>query len=96
MIHGMNDEHASAREERLHVFFLELCDDAPVRRSIPFDPSDQCHRHRYCVSGNLLLSFCRFCFAITSRIAISSCIRNHVRTIEIWLLNVRRIFYFKK
>lgn len=63
-----------AREERSHVFFFLVylnCDGAPVRRSIPPSiPRISAIDTGMRFPDDLLLSFYRFCFAITSRIAI--------------------------
>lgn len=63
-----------AREERSHVFFFLVylnCDGAPVRRSIPPSiPRISAIDTGMRFPDDLLLSFYRFCFAITSHIAI--------------------------
>lgn len=66
---------------------LWLCDDASVRRSIPFDPSDQCHRYAIGMSSfqtTFYFLFAASVLQLAHALRFSPCIRDHVRAIEIF------------
>lgn len=94
----MNDnEHASAREKRDYMCFLRIlrwCTWWSVDRSLSI-PRISAIDTDIAFQMTFYFLFAASVLQLPHALRFSLCIRNHVRTIEVRLLNVRRIFHLK-